>query len=470
MAVPERDLHPLPGVGRTVVAGFESTYLPAFGVDALELTDHARRWREDLEGVLAAGVRHLRYPLRWHRIEPEPGRFDWSETDAVLGHLHEHDAVPIVDLVHHTSYPDWLTDGFRAPGFGPAFVRFAEAVATRYPWLPAYTLFNEPFATLFLAGHEGLWPPYDTGDDGFVRLLRSVLPALSEAARCWRDLLPGAHHVWVDTAERHAGVGPGEAYAGLCNDRRHLALDLALGHGLDEGRPYLRRLLQADGETLLDLPPLQVDVLGLDYYPHSEWYYDDAGGRAPSPHPVGFAAVAAEYGGRYGLPMMLTETNVRGLPSDRVAWLRHMLEEYEAGLARGLPLHGFCWFPHVSSCDWDSLLALCRGRADPVGVVDLLRDGSRERTLFTGAWEAAAAGTPVVDLPAYRFQAPCDAELAGLLPRMARWPWQDPPTTEQVPPVDVDASRSTQSRPDTKPDSRPDTTSMLGVGSSGRQP
>src|SRR3712207_8322277 len=53
-------------------------------------------------------------------------------------------AVPIVDLVHHTTYPDWLSDGFRGPDFGPAFVRYCEQVALRYPWLPAYTLFNEP--------------------------------------------------------------------------------------------------------------------------------------------------------------------------------------------------------------------------------------------------------------------------------------------------------------------------------------
>ena len=32
-----------------------------------------------------------------------------------------------------------------------------------------------------------------------------------------------------------------------------------------------------------------VDLLGLDYYPHSEWFYDDRGGHAPSPEPVGLA-------------------------------------------------------------------------------------------------------------------------------------------------------------------------------------
>ncbi len=161
-------LHPLPPVGRTFVGGFESTHHPAAGIDVLDVTGSGS-WTADLEHLLGAGVRHLRVPLRWPRIEPEPGAFHWAETDRLLGQLRDRGAVPIVDLVHHTSYPAWLEDGFRGADFGPALLRYAEAVAVRYPDLPAYTLFNEPFATLFLAGHEALWPPYDRGLPGFRR-------------------------------------------------------------------------------------------------------------------------------------------------------------------------------------------------------------------------------------------------------------------------------------------------------------
>jgi beta-glucosidase/6-phospho-beta-glucosidase/beta-galactosidase len=427
----------MPGIGRTFVGGFESTYLPGAGVDLVELTGHAARWREDLDRMLAAGVRHLRYPLRWQRIEREPGRYDWAETDAVLGGLRDAGAVPIVDLVHHTTYPDWIANGFRDPGFGPAYVRYATAVAERYPWLPAYTLFNEPFATLFLAGHAGLWPPYDRGTAGFVRLLRSVLPAIGEAAAIWSELLPEAAHVWVDTAEHHRGEGSQETFAALANDRRHVALDLLLGHDLDPGRPYLRELLAAGGEPLLDLPRIRVDLLGLDYYCHSEWWYDAHGARSPSPHPVGPAEICGQYFDRYGRPMMLTETNIRGLPSDQASWLRYTLEQYELALSRGVPLHGYCWFPLVDSTDWDSLLARGAGRVDPVGVHALGPGGERRRTTFTAAWEAAAAGAPVADLPAYRFQHPCADQLADVLPGLAHWPWQDPPAADLVRPAPV---------------------------------
>jgi hypothetical protein len=447
---PPHPLHPLPPVGRTAVGGFESTHHPGAGVDVLDVTGHAVHGDADLEHLLASGVRHLRFPLRWPRIEPAPGVFDWAETDRALERVRERGGVPIVDLVHHTSYPDWLSDGFRGPDFGPAFVRYAEAVARRYPWLPAYTLFNEPFATLFLAGHEALWPPYDRGVPGFRRLLLSVLPALSTAAACWRELLPAAHHVWVDTAEHHTGRGPGVAHAAMANDRRHVVLDLALGHDLDPARPFLADLLADGGEALRDLPPLRVDLLGLDYYCHSEWSYDERGSHAPSPEPVGLAAVAEHYATRYGLPVFLSETNLRGLPADRTSWLRYTLEQYERALARGVPLHGWCWFPHVDSADWDSLLARCAGRIDPVGVLSLRSDGSRQRTAFTRAWEQAAAGVPVAELPAPRFQPPVDEQLTGLRSALAHWPWQDPAPGSVVPaqrvdvPTELTTERSTE--------------------------
>jgi beta-glucosidase/6-phospho-beta-glucosidase/beta-galactosidase len=425
-----------PRARRPFIGAFESTYLPGHGVDVAEGTGHAERWRDDIDALARAGVTRVRYPIRWHRIEAERGRFDWSVTDAQLEHLFSRGIDPIVDLVHHTSYPEWLDDGFRDARFASAYLRYAEAFARRYPWVPAYTLFNEPFATLFMAGHEALWPPYDRGIDGFVRLANNVLPAIAEAHLLYRTLLPDAQHVWVDTCEYHAGTDGGPAdFAALANDRRHVLLDLLLQHDLTEQRPFLRELLRAGGSQLLELIPVTMDVLGLDYYCHSEWWYDEQGARSPSPHPLGFAAVAEQYSDRYGAPMLLAETNIRGQATDRASWLRYTLEQYELAESRGVRMEGYCWFPYVDSCDWDSLLARSAGRIDPVGVVSLRGDGERQRSLFTAAWEAALAGTPTTDLPAYRFQAPCDSQLTGILPQLAHWNWRDPPPAGTVQPT-----------------------------------
>jgi glycosyltransferase involved in cell wall biosynthesis len=417
------------------IGGVECSYLPNFDVDLTEATGHHQRWQQDL-ATLAHFVTQVRYPIRWHRIEPSPGQFDWDHTDRVLGFMREIGLEPIVDLLHHTSYPRWLTDGLRDRRFGPAYLSFAVAVAERYPWLTAYTLMNEPLTTFLFAGQEGLWPPYDRGLEGFARLAANVLPALSAAEARWRELNPQARHIWVDTCEHHVGaLGSGAAHAGMANDRRYAVMDLVLGNDVDLSRPFLGQLVAAGGERLLDIPPLTIDVLGLDYYWMLEWWYDGAGAHCPSPHPLGLAGVAQEYWSRYQLPLIVTETNLRGSPTDRATWLKYTLEQCELARAAGIPIEGYCWYPDVDSADWDSLLARAGGRIDPVGVRQFTPDGP-EPTLFTEIWEAAASGTPASDLPAFRLQAPLDQQLEGYFADLSHWNWIDPPTTTD--PIRID--------------------------------
>src|SRR5436305_9560033 len=168
------------------IGGFESTYQPSLDVDITETTEHAVRWRADLELLRACGVDHVRYPVRWHRIERHPGEYDWAATDEVLGHLRDTGLRPIVDLLHHTSYPRWLQRGFADRRFAGAYLRYLEAFAERYPWVEAYTLLNEPFTTFLLCGQEGVWPPHLRGLKGFLPLTRNAFRAVAEPSRPFR--------------------------------------------------------------------------------------------------------------------------------------------------------------------------------------------------------------------------------------------------------------------------------------------
>ncbi len=433
-----------------VIGAFESTFLPAHDVDILETSGHVARWRDDLALLRAHGVTRLRYPIRWHRIEETEGTYDWAHTDEVLEHMRAEDMDPIVDLVHHTSYPRWLEGSFADPRFGPAYLAYCEAFARRYPWIRAYTLFNEPFATLFLSGHEAVWPPYHRGMEGFVGLLRNVLPAVAEASRRFRVLLPGAEHVWVDSCEGHTAVdADGAAFAELCNDRRFIALDLLLGRAGDRERPYVRELIAAGGEDLLAMEPGHVDVLGLDYYVHHEWVYghpssglpviegpgrpltDAVMGATPAPEPQGLAALAAQYHAHFpDLRLILGETNLAGASSDRATFLKHTLEQCERAVAAGVPIEGYCWFGFLDSLDWISLLARADRSIDPVGIIGLTEDLERVESTVSRAYAAVAAGARASDLPAYRLTDESAAWLAGLLPLMGHFAWQDPPAEE----------------------------------------
>ncbi len=418
------------------IGSFESTYQPAHDVDVAETTAHIDRFEQDLDLLQSCGITRLRYPVRWHRIEASPGDFDWRATDRTLVRLRERGLRPILDLVHHTSYPRWLIGGFGDERFPAGYLRYAEAVARRYPWIEEYTLFNEPFSTLWLCGNEAIWPPYHRGVENFLALVRNVLPAVATASRLYADLLPGAQHVYVDTCERHTSAGDGGAdITVLANDRRFFLTDLFLGRHLDRRRPFLAKVVEAGFEDLLSMAPGRIDVLGLDYYAHCQWEFSapDAG-IVPSPKPSSLRELIVEYWERYRLPCILGETNIRGPGSDRATWLKYTLEQCEQARDAGVQLQGYCWFPFIDSADWDSLLYRCDGSIDPVGVYSLDGNLDRQPTSMSESFRLAASGVPATALPAYELQEPVATWLGGFRPEMSHWRWRPPPPHEVLPP------------------------------------
>ena len=411
-----------------VLGAFESTFQPIHDRDILETTGHVSRWREDLDLMLATGVTTTRYPVRWHRIEVAPGQFDWRHTDLVLGYMQQAGLHPILDLLHHTSYPRWIGD-LSSPEFPPAFLRFAEAVARRYPWIAGYTLCNEPFTTVLMCGQLGIWPPYETGLAGFIRLATNILPTIAQASLMFRELLPDAQHLHVEIAERHTWSTPqGEEFARMTNDRRFLLTDLLVGHPVTAERPFVQELMRVGADALLGMEPGHIDVLGIDYYAHNQWHWSGiATGTTASPDPVPLEDLLVEYAARYGLPCVLGETNIRGFASDRAGWLKYTLEQCENAQRRGVDLRGYCWFPFIDSADWGSLLAESTGAIDPVGVYWLNDALDRRPSCMSRAYASAAAGVRAADLPAYHFRRPVADWIRGWIPQMAHWDWVTPP-------------------------------------------
>jgi hypothetical protein len=59
-----------------ILTGFESTYALRHDRDVCESNRHIERRCEDVDLLAATGVRRVRYPVRWHRVEEVPGRLD----------------------------------------------------------------------------------------------------------------------------------------------------------------------------------------------------------------------------------------------------------------------------------------------------------------------------------------------------------------------------------------------------------
>lgn len=88
------------------LSGFESTHIFGSGKDVLELTRHTKFVEDDLKLVKKSGLDLMRYSAPWHIIERVRGVYDWSWMDRAMRCFRDLGIQPILDPLHHTSFPE----------------------------------------------------------------------------------------------------------------------------------------------------------------------------------------------------------------------------------------------------------------------------------------------------------------------------------------------------------------------------
>jgi beta-glucosidase/6-phospho-beta-glucosidase/beta-galactosidase len=418
------------------LSGFESTHIFGSGKDVLELTRHTEFCEEDLQLVNQSGLDLMRYSAPWHSIEKFKGIYDWEWMDKAMESMYYHGIQPILDPLHHTSFPEWLEDGFADVEFVNSYVRFVTALAERYPWAKHYTVINEPFVTTWFCGKTGTWHPYKRGHKNFVHMILNVGEAINRISRMLVEKIPDVQLIHVDASEQHRALDKKSApFARFMNEMRFLVQDLVLGN-IDEEHKLYEYLINNKARKYrlkwFTENPARIDVIGLDYYSHSELEWSEEGRIYPSLFPEGFVSVAMDYVNRFNLPVMLTETNIRGTVSDRISWLKYMVEQCEIleDLLKelGIPFLGFCWYPFIDSTDWCSLVTKANCNIDPQGIFWLdcehkRRNASELSEIFEGL---ARGQITSKDIPAYRFGSELEKTLENFLPMMNHWNWIEP--------------------------------------------
>ncbi|MEW6158996.1 MAG: glycosyltransferase, partial [Verrucomicrobiota bacterium] len=187
-------------------------------------------------------------------------------------------------------------------------------------------------------------------------------------------------------AESAKSSGNTESLASLQDDvdrrmqRRHIVTDLLFGR-VTEGHP-LYGWLTEHGFSKMDLKWFEqkatcVDVLGLDYYPHTEveLFLTPEGHsrqRVPEQH-AGLYASALDYWERYRIPLMVTETSFTGSEKERRHWLEFTVQGVRQLRAAGVPVIGYTWWPLLDHLDWDGAMLHQVGHIHPVGIYALVR-------------------------------------------------------------------------------------------------
>ena len=111
-------------------------------------------------------------------------------------------------------------------------------------------------------------------------------------------------------------------------------------------------------------------IVGLDYYEGNERRVDVQGHVSPAIR-RGFAAIAREVHARYGLPMMLAETNNH--EERAVDWLAETWNDTVGMRDAGLPIRGFCWYSLTDQVDWDTCMREANDTVNSFGLVDMAR-------------------------------------------------------------------------------------------------
>lgn len=349
-------------------AGIENTFVPQVrpghrSLDEYELMGHYEHWREDLSLSADLGLKAMRWGVPWYRVEPEPGRFDWSWTDQVIPFMVEDlKILPVVDLVHY-GCPFWLKKEFASRDYPERVAAYSAAFAERYKSLLSwYTPLNEPIINALMCGMRGLWAPYLKGDKGYIKLMLQLARGIIRTVKALKEIDPSSIMVHVEATGLTRTVR--SDLAALAREeqfRGYLCYDLISGRLTHDHLLFswlVRNGASPDALDELARNPVDIDVLGLNFYP--QWstkllYIDNRGRLAFSetePEGDGFKELITHYYERYNVPVMITETSAVGSDEVRQRWLKSSTSMIKDLRAEGVPVIGYTWFPLFTMIDW----------------------------------------------------------------------------------------------------------------------
>lgn len=371
-------------------------------VDQIQQSGHADR-DDDLELMAETGIRTWRYPFLWERVAPDGlDQADWGWVSRRLDRMQALGLDPIAGLLHHGSGP--RTTDLLDERFPEKLAEYADAVASRHPWVRKWTPVNEPLSTARFSALDGHWYPHTRTEPDFARAIVNECTAIALCMRAIRRHVPEAELVFTEDFCRQSSTPGMRRECQFRSDRRWLALDLVLGR-VDGEHPFHRWLLErgVDRRRLdaLVAEPTPIAVVGGNYYVTSDRFLDDH----PERHPrwrrfmgsdglygetesvrctaegiVGHRSLLVEAWQRYHLPVAIAEVHLGCTREEQVRWL---LEAWDAAnLARqdGADVRAVTIWGAFGLIGWDKLAVQPGGTYEP-GMFDIRSPKPRKTAL-----------------------------------------------------------------------------------------
>lgn len=324
-----------------LMGGFEcSTHRSFTGkrLDVIAATRHDEFAEADYQRLISVGMQTARDGIRWHLIEREPFRHDFSSAAKQIRAARETGIQIIWDLFHY-GYPDDL-DIF-SQDFPPRFAAFAEAfvifLRSEDERAPFICPINEMSFFAWAAGQVRYIYPFarNRGDQLKRQLVRASIAAIERI----RAVCPAARFVQAEPAI-HITAESQHPQARAAAERRRLTQF----HALD--------MLAGRREPELGGHEKYLDIIGLNYYHDNQWQYPHGHkiyrGDARY-HPLNL--ILQECAARYQRPIFIAET---GIEDDaRPEWFRYVAEQARIAENSGTNIEGICLYPILNHPGWD---------------------------------------------------------------------------------------------------------------------
>jgi hypothetical protein len=204
---------------------------------------------------------------------------------------------------------------------------------------------------------------------------RHLVKAALAGVASMKDADPECRFIW---AEPLIHVAP----------RNHGRQEQRAAEGFRRGQFEVYDMLTGRTAPELGGSPETVDTVGLNYYPHNQWYFD--GPTIPMGHHEyrALGDMLVEVYERYRTPLFIAETGAEG--SARPAWLHYVCDETRDAAARGVPIAGVCLYPITAYPGWDNSRHAEVGLLSTVGAdgerrlfLPLVEELDRQRKLFS---------------------------------------------------------------------------------------
>jgi len=324
-----------------MMGGFEcSTHRNRRGkrLDLIDSTRHDQFALPDYQRMTEIGMKTARDGVRWHLIEREPYKYDFSSLENQVQAARDSGIQIIWDLFHY-GYPQDL-DVF-SPDFVERFSRFAAATTEFLADNLDEELFicpvNEISFFSWAAGEVGAFYPFakNRGDEVKRQLVRATIQSI-DAIRAVR---PSARFITTEPAIHVVAGGNRSRYLKTAAEKYRRSQF----EGLD--------MLCGKINPELGGKPEYLDIIGLNYYFHNQWRYPSRRKIAPGHSEYRpFHEILQEFYRRYERPILIAETGIED--EKRPEWFRYVCEQTRIAQSNKVPVEGICLYPIANHPGW----------------------------------------------------------------------------------------------------------------------